>query len=236
MRLRLGSDATLELAAGDSASVTFGASTGMLKLDQPSTFSGEIFGFTGNGTLSGSDQIDLKGINYNTVQDSYANGILTVADGSGDTAKLNFNGSYVLANFAFASDGDGGTIVYDPPVSPSSTTTGPSISSATIGSGAALDLAASDTESVTFTGSIGTLILDGSGSAGQPLKFAGVVSGFSRTGCYRFTWHCFQCPDHSRLFAERQFNRRHAVARGWYPRCQCRSPGQLYGVEFCPGE
>ena len=117
----VGAGATLELAAGNSASVTFAASTGMLKLDQPSTFSAEIFGFTGNGTLSGSDQIDLKGINYNTVQDSYANGILTVADGSGDTAKLNFNGSYVLANFAFASDGDGGTIVYDPPVSPSST-------------------------------------------------------------------------------------------------------------------
>ena len=50
----------------------------MLTLDQPSTFSAEIFGFTGNGTLSGSDQIDLKGINYNTVQDSYANGVLTV--------------------------------------------------------------------------------------------------------------------------------------------------------------
>ena len=76
----VGAGATLELAAGDSASVTFAASTGTLKLDQPSTFSAEIFGFTGNGTLSGSDQIDLKGINYNTVQDSYANG---VTDGNG---------------------------------------------------------------------------------------------------------------------------------------------------------
>jgi hypothetical protein len=46
--------------------VTFAASTGMLKLDQPSTSSAEIFGFTGDGTLAGSDQIDLKGINYNT--------------------------------------------------------------------------------------------------------------------------------------------------------------------------
>ena len=86
-----------------------------MKLDQPSTFSGEIFDFSGDGTLSGSDQIDLKGIDYNTVQDSYANGVLTVTDGSGNTAKLNFSGSYVLANFAFASDGNGGTIVYDPP-------------------------------------------------------------------------------------------------------------------------
>ena len=45
-----------------------------------------------------------------------ANGVLTVTDGSGDTAKLSFNGSYSLANFKFANDGSGGTIVYDPPV------------------------------------------------------------------------------------------------------------------------
>ena len=110
----IAANATLELAAADSASVIFAASTGTLKLDQPSTFSGEIFNFAGDGTLSGSDHIDLKGIDYNTHQDSYANGVLTVTDGSGDTAKLNFDGSYVLANFAFASDGNGGTIVYDP--------------------------------------------------------------------------------------------------------------------------
>jgi hypothetical protein len=156
----------------------FAGSTGTLKLDQPSTFSAEIFGFTGNGTLSGSDQIDLKGINYNTIQDSYTNGLLTVTDGSSDTAKLNFNGSYVLANFAFASDGDGGTIVYDPPVSPSSTAAGPSISSATIGIGATLELAASDTESVTFAGSKGTLVLNGLASGAQSLNFTGAVSGF----------------------------------------------------------
>jgi hypothetical protein len=111
----IGAHATLELAAADSASVTFAASTGMLKLDQPSTFSAEIFGFTGDGTLAGSDQIDLKGISYNTVHDSYANGVLTVTDGP-DTVHLSFSGSYSLGNFKFASDGNGGTIVYDPPV------------------------------------------------------------------------------------------------------------------------
>ena len=112
----IGAGATAEVTGADSASVTFAASTGMLKLDQPSTFTGEIFGFTGNGTLAGSDQIDLKGINYNTVQDSYASGVLTVADGT-NTVRLSFSGSYSLGNFEFASDGDGGTIVYDPPVS-----------------------------------------------------------------------------------------------------------------------
>ncbi|MGB9114621.1 MAG: hypothetical protein WCC91_04955, partial [Bradyrhizobium sp.] len=111
----IGTGATLELAAADSASVTFSSSTGMLKLDSPSTFSGLIFNFTGNGSLSGSDQIDLKGINFNSVHDTYANGVLTVTDGT-HAAALDFNGSYTLANFKFASDGSGGTILYDPPV------------------------------------------------------------------------------------------------------------------------
>jgi len=34
---------------------------------------------------------------------------------------LDFNGSYTLANFKFASDGSGGTIVYDPPAPTSNT-------------------------------------------------------------------------------------------------------------------
>ena len=66
-----------------------------------------------------------------------------MTDGSGDTAKLNFNGSYTLANFKFASDGSGGTIVYDPPVTPSSgqntAAPGPVVPSATTGTGETLD-------------------------------------------------------------------------------------------------
>jgi hypothetical protein len=111
----IGASATLELAAAYSGSVTFNTSTGMLKLDNPSTFTGEIFNFTGNGSLSGSDQIDLRTINYNSVHDSYDTGVLTVTDGT-NAVTLDFNGSYTPANFKFASDGSGGTIVYDPPV------------------------------------------------------------------------------------------------------------------------
>ena len=70
----------------------------MLKLDNPSTFSGTINNFSGNGTLSSSDQIDLKGINFSSVHDTYSNGVLTVTDGT-HTDKLDFNGSYTLANF-----------------------------------------------------------------------------------------------------------------------------------------
>ena len=112
----IGTGATLELEAADSASVTFQGHTGTLRLDHSSTFSSEIFNFTGNGSLSGSDQIDLKDVKYNSVKDSYANGVLTVTDGGGDVARLSFNGSYTLANFDLASDGLGGTTVYDPPV------------------------------------------------------------------------------------------------------------------------
>ena len=73
-----------------------------------------VFNFSGDGTLAGSDQIDLKGINFNSVHDSYSNGVLSVTDGTNNVA-LDFNGNYTLANFKFANDGHGGTIVYDPP-------------------------------------------------------------------------------------------------------------------------
>ena len=112
----IGAGATLELAAANASSVTFAGSTGMLKLDSPSTFDGVIYNFTGTGTLSSSDQIDLKGINFNSVSDSYSNGVLTVTDGK-NSAALDFNGAFTLANFKFASDGSGGTILYDPPAS-----------------------------------------------------------------------------------------------------------------------
>jgi hypothetical protein len=141
---------TLEVDAADSSSVTFNATTGMLKLDAPSTFSGEIFNFAGNGTLSGSDQIDLTNINSGSVHDSYANGVLTVSDGT-HTDSLDFNGSYVQANFSFASDGSGGTIVYDPPVSqaPSISAPPPAPSNGTIAASSS-SLVTADSGSDTF--------------------------------------------------------------------------------------
>ena len=168
--------ATLELAGADSGSVTFKSATGELVLDHSTTFSGQISNFTGDGTLSGSDQIDLKDINYNSVQDSYANGVLTITDGT-DTAKLNFNGSYTQANFHLASDGSGGTIVYDPPVPTPTAPTSGTAGSATIGNGETLALGAAFSGSVTFDGPAGTLVLDSASNA-QPLDPAVTVSGF----------------------------------------------------------
>jgi len=111
---------TLELPGAETAGVTFLGSTGSLKLDAPQSFTGSISGFTGDGTLAGSDQIDLVNFAYNSLIQSGATydpatGILTLSNGTA-TDTLQFNGSYVLANFKFADDGNGGTIVYDPPV------------------------------------------------------------------------------------------------------------------------
>jgi hypothetical protein len=110
----------LEVAGTESGPVTFIGSTGTLKLDAPSTFTGQIVGFSGDGTLAGSDHIDLAGLPYNSSiqSDSTYNsstGVLSVNNGT-TVDLLQFTGSYSLANFEFASDGNGGTIVYDPPV------------------------------------------------------------------------------------------------------------------------
>ena len=114
----IGTGATLELAAAYSGTVAFNSPTGTLILDDASAFSGQIVGFTGDGTLAGSDHIDLRSMNYSTVHSSYdsSTGALNVNDGM-TTVNIKFAGTYSLANFKFADDGNGGIIVYDPPVS-----------------------------------------------------------------------------------------------------------------------
>ena len=101
---------TQAAAAASSGQTTFDGIT--LTLEQPSTFTGQIIGFTGNGTLAGSDQIDLRGLNYNSVHSSFvsSSGTLSVNDGS-TTASLQFLGQYSQDNFHFADDGNGGTVV-----------------------------------------------------------------------------------------------------------------------------
>jgi hypothetical protein len=121
----IGVGATLEIAASDPENVAFNSTTGKLILDHASTFGGQIVGFTGDGTLANSDQIDLRGINYDTVHSSYnsSTGILVVSDRT-TTVDLNFAGTYSQTNFKFADDGSGGTIVYDPPTTGQSSSHG----------------------------------------------------------------------------------------------------------------
>ena len=105
------------VAATDT--VVFQASTGSLILDHSSSFAGLISGFTGDGTLAGSDQIDLTDISYtsSSFSETYdpVHDTLSVSDGT-NSALLHLVGTYVAQNFSFASDGGTGTIVYDPPV------------------------------------------------------------------------------------------------------------------------
>ncbi len=112
--------ATLEVTSGvaGTQTIVFAASTGMLSVDHAAGLQATISGFTGDGTLAGSDQIDLKDINYNSVSETFdaATDTLTVSDGTNSTT-LHFVGTYQALNFKLASDGAGGTIVYDPPVS-----------------------------------------------------------------------------------------------------------------------
>jgi len=108
-----------EAGASTSENVVFEGSTGKLTIDTPSSFTGVISGFTGDGTLAGSDQIDLKGIDHNlpsfTESFNAANDTLFVSDGTHSTT-LHFTGAYQAQNFSFTTDNNGGTIVFDPPV------------------------------------------------------------------------------------------------------------------------
>jgi hypothetical protein len=135
--------ATLQVPDVKLGSPTFDGTT--LTLENPSTFEGQIVGFTGNGTLAGSDQIDLQGLNYNSMQFSFNNSseTLTVSDGA-TTANLQFVGQYAQDNFHFVGDGSGGTLVF------SSATSAPNTGSAVQAGGAGHNTVAHTGEQDTF--------------------------------------------------------------------------------------
>jgi hypothetical protein len=121
--------ATFEFGAAASTNVTFvGANDfGTLLLDNPTGYTGQIFGFTGTA-LNHSDLIDLRGIAYNAITSmdyhdnpgSNTGGTLTIFETINGVAtavdSLTFgDGDYTTANFKLASDGHGGTLIADPP-------------------------------------------------------------------------------------------------------------------------
>ena len=96
-------------------------------LDNPTAYTGQIFGFGGTSPQS-SDAIDLKGITFDagtswTYFDnagSDTGGTLTIFETiNGTTTALDTlifaNGDYTTANFILTSDGNGGTLIADPP-------------------------------------------------------------------------------------------------------------------------
>jgi len=110
-QLTVGVPASMVQVAATQTSLSASGTT--LALNSPSTFDGQIIGFTGDGTLADSDQIDLRGLNYSSMQSNFdsSSGVLAVNDGK-TSANLQFLGQYSQNNFLFANDGDGGTIVY----------------------------------------------------------------------------------------------------------------------------
>jgi hypothetical protein len=113
--------AMVELTGASIAVVQFVGTIGTLVLDQSVAFTGQINNFSGNGSLSGSDQLDLKDIVFAAgVSDSYAGnssgGVLTVSDAQNHVAHIALSGDYIGSTFSLSSDGNGGTVVVDPVV------------------------------------------------------------------------------------------------------------------------
>jgi autotransporter passenger strand-loop-strand repeat protein len=107
--------AEIVLAGGAAHNVIFGGESATLALEDSSALTGSISGWQAN------DRIDLGDILFSdgTTSLAYAQngdnsgGTLTVSDGT-HSATLNLLGQYSAADFAIASDGHGGTSVFDP--------------------------------------------------------------------------------------------------------------------------
>jgi hypothetical protein len=118
------STGTVEFGAASNVGTSFAStSIGELILDDAAQYTGTISGFGANTTQS----IDLPNVQFASATESYSGGTLTVKDTSGDIAHLKFSGSYKLADFTFANDGGGGTLITDPPVTKTTPTTGVNI-------------------------------------------------------------------------------------------------------------
>jgi hypothetical protein len=158
---------TVEFGAASTANTRFAvASTGKLVLDDAVQYTGTVVGFGANTTQS----IDLPNVQFATLSKSYleaspnTSGTLTVKDTAGDIAHIKLSGTYTLANFTFVDDGNGGTLITDPPVDQKNHT---------VASGATLTLTTAATGTETFAGKSGTLVLD------DPTRFSGKILGFS---------------------------------------------------------
>src|ERR1700737_3849939 len=106
--------ATVEIDGLSAQSVAFTGTTGTLKLDDAADFTGQISG------LRGSDALDLADVRYGAkttasfVGDA-TGGTLTVSDGT-DTAHIALVGDYLPSGWTLSRDGNGGTVVVDPPL------------------------------------------------------------------------------------------------------------------------
>ena len=125
----INSNTTLDIAAASTATVSFAnanGTTGELVLGNSTAFTGSIAGFTGNGTISHSDLIDLADVSFASVATNKTTftdngndtGTLTLYSGSGQLLdSVTFGGNYQLANFTLENEGRDHTLILDPPAS-----------------------------------------------------------------------------------------------------------------------
>jgi hypothetical protein len=129
----LKTDSPLTVADGASAeidgrtpqSVTFAGTTGTLKIDHSQAFAGEISG------LTGADTLDLADLSYSanttaTFSGNANSGTLTITNGA-SSAHIDLVGDFLKSGWTLSSDGHGGTLVVDPPLTgayPNATNTG----------------------------------------------------------------------------------------------------------------
>jgi autotransporter passenger strand-loop-strand repeat protein len=118
------SGGTLEVASGGTASGVVFSGSGTLQLDPGSHLTGTISGFHSGGG------IDIEGLAFNAssstlswTQKTSTSGVLTVKEGS-QTQSFTLAGSYTVSNFSASSDGHGGTLITDPPVTSGGTVVG----------------------------------------------------------------------------------------------------------------
>jgi hypothetical protein len=189
--LAIYSGATLELPGASADNVMFvndAGISGTLVLDDATAFSGQITGFTGTSTVS--DAIDLKGVTFDsgstwtyTPNSAGTGGALSIYEGAAVVDTLNFAGNYTTANFTVQSDGNGGTLITDPPASGGSidpvvvNDPGPAASSTIVASAPNQTLtgfAASDTFVFNFAG-VGQTTVTDFHPATDALQFSGLI-------------------------------------------------------------
>jgi autotransporter passenger strand-loop-strand repeat protein len=107
----------LEIMSGGMAGTSqigFTSAGGTLQLDDSQDFGGVISGF---GVPGGIDLRDIAFGSGTTLgySGNASSGVLTVSDGT-HTATINLLGQYAAGNFTLHSDGNGGTLVTDPPL------------------------------------------------------------------------------------------------------------------------
>jgi hypothetical protein len=93
-------------AVAANQTFAFADASGLLRLDDPASFAATVTGIDQGAT------IDLT--NFKAVDSSYANGVLTLGDGIGNTVTLHIPGTFTSDEFQLTPDGNGTDITWTP--------------------------------------------------------------------------------------------------------------------------